>query len=90
MTPHARKLDILGEVLTEQERAEQKWGYKFDEKNNANDWAAYILAYVSRALNVPFAFDKQIYRVAMIKAAGLCLSAIYWCDTDKMPPRHYD
>ncbi len=50
----------------------------FDQTNSANDWIAYINAYIGRAVRKVFRDDreKQEFRPNMVKAAALCVAAI--------------
>lgn len=82
--------DIACEVLAERQYQQEKWGNKFDKKNTANDWMAYILSYAGKAVTMPW--DGPTYRKMLVKVAALCFAAIEWYDRrgGKMPPRHYD
>jgi hypothetical protein len=81
---------IAAEVFKEREYQQSKWGNKFDKKNTANDWVAYIVSYLGRAVTMPWA--PLQFRTMLVKTAALCFAAIEWHDRKKgrMPKRHYD
>ncbi len=82
-------MSVMKEIELEREYQESQWGTKFDDKNNANDWATYIAHYTSKATVVPF--DPRVWRKNMIKAATLAVAAIEAFDRNGgLPPRHYD
>ena len=69
--------------------ANDKWGTDFDDKNTLNDWINYIVIYLGHAGSM--GTPKAEQRVAMIKALGLCMSAIDSFDrNDGWAPRHYE
>lgn len=89
-TLEVRVEEIAQEILAERQYQQKKWGDSFDEKNTANDWMAYILAYAGKAVTLPW--DGKTYRAMLVKTAALCFAAIEWFDrTNGSPPkRHYD
>jgi hypothetical protein len=50
----------------------------FDRSNSANDWIAYVNAYLGRAARKVYRNDheQQKFRENMVKAAALCIAAI--------------
>ena len=80
----------LEDIATERQYQQQKWGDKFDEKNTANDWVAYIAKYVGQTVTLPW--NATTFRTQLVKVATLCVAAIEWCDrtNGNMPKRHYD
>lgn len=56
---------------------------EFDKTNDRNDWVAYVTAYIGKAADAA-TNEENDFEEAMLKAAGLCLSAIRanrkgWC-----------
>jgi hypothetical protein len=84
--------EIFEEIKAERARQDQFWGEKFDAKNTANDWVAYIVRYVSTAAydGRERKFTNVYFRSQMIKAAALCIAAIEALDKNELAPRHYD
>lgn len=82
--------NILNEIRKEREYQQGRWGDKFDSKNTANDWVAYIAKYVGQAVTLPW--DATRFRQQLIKVAILCVAAIEWVDrtNGELPKRHYD
>jgi len=79
---------ILDEIKKEREYQNQKWGNDFDNRNNANDWSAYITRYNG---NASFAETPQEWRKQMLKVATLAVAAIESYDrNNRLPLRHYD
>lgn len=72
--------------------AEQKWGDTFDELNTLNDWAAYVTIYLARAVAIENRDNPEIQYNALLKAAGLALTAAARTRRDDVPRalRHYD
>ena len=81
---------IFQDIRDELGRARKTWGNKFDGKNTANDWLAYIVHYAGRAVTMPW--NPLLFRESLIKVAGLCVSAIEQIDAKvgRLPKRHYD
>lgn len=84
---------IVAEIEKERVRQRDLWGNDFDDKNTANDWAAYISNWVnvgaySRRLEQ---FTSERFREHLIKAAALCIAAIEAIDRNgQCAPRHYE
>lgn len=75
----------------------KKWGDQFDKNNTINDWVTFICMYASDAAKLEYsspkskALDPKDSRLYLIKAAGLCISAIHNLDKNgKWLKRHYD
>lgn len=87
--------NIADDVILELDYA-QKWGPEFDKKNTLNDWATFITMYATDAAKLsksergaePRPMEES--RKLLIKAAGLCFSAIKSIDAGGPAPRHYD
>ncbi len=80
--------DAVVDVLREIQRAQQKWGTSFDEKNTLNDWVAYINIYLGQAAIMGASYSEVITNLR--KAAGLAINAIVYAENDALAPRHYD
>ena len=86
---------FLNRVQYESEKARSRWDYDFDGNNTANDWAAYVMEYMSRAAQINKYKDEfavEQFRENIIKVAGLCLSAFIAIERREnrdLPPRHY-
>lgn len=82
-------MSVVQEVVQERLYQDKQWGTKFDDKNTANDWVAYISHYCSKATELPW--NPKIWRKNMVKAATLAIAAIEAFDRNSgLPPRHYD
>jgi len=86
---------IFDDLIKELEYAE-KWGEDFDNKNTINDWVTFINMYASDAAKLKYSDpsspsqDPKEIRKKLVKAAGLCFSAIRKLDLGGFAPRHYD
>lgn len=81
------------EVEEEVSRQLKLWGTSFDDKNTANDWAAYVLYYVGQASYAgrKEKYSPQKFQENLKKAAALCISAIVAIDRNgNCAPRHYE
>lgn len=97
--PNAEKLQhnigIFQDIIEELDYA-NKWDDGFDKKNTLNDWIIYICMYATDAAKMlksePSAGQRprEESRKLLIKAAGLCFSAIKSIDEGGPAPRHYD
>ena len=77
----------IGAVLTERIRQDRMWGDRFDKRNTANDWHAYVGHYISKAMQG----DTEEYDINMIKACGICQAAALMVDRYGGPSmRHYE
>jgi hypothetical protein len=83
---------IIEEIGAERERQRILWPEKFDRKNTANDWAAYIARYVLEGAydGSRDAYTRERFREYLVKAATLCVAAIEALDAGGPSPRHYD
>ena len=80
---------IYNEIITEREYQDNKWGTAFDDKNTANDWVAYLVCYLGKAVTLPW--DRAIFRQMVLKVAALCFATLETLErNDGLPPRHYD
>ncbi len=79
---------ILDEVQAERDYQEETWGAAFDDKNNLDNWIAYIVTYCgSSAVQTTPSEQRQ----KMVKVAALAVAACEAFDrNDGFPPRHYD
>lgn len=81
--------DVIREIQEEIRRSSTLWGENFDDKNSANDWVSYVIVYLGQAVRLPW--YKERFCENMIKAAGLCISALKtFYRNDGLPKRHYD
>jgi hypothetical protein len=79
---------VLDQIRVERAYQDAKWGSTFDDKNTANDWAAYVAQYVGQAA---FAKQPEEWRRQMVKVATLAVAAIEAFDRNSgLPKRHYD
>ena len=70
--------------------AEKAWGTDFDDHNTLNDWATYVGIYVARATSIENKNNQALQYDALIKAAGLALTAAARVRQGAVDPRHYD
>lgn len=82
--------EVSREVMAELESARTKFNADFDDKNTANDWVCYITSYAASGFTWPF--NSTVFRKAMLKVAGLAISAIHALDRNNgsLACRHYD
>lgn len=68
----------IHDILDEREKALSNLPEGFEDTNSKNDYVAYVTAYLGRASDKVFRNEReaQTFRENMVKAAGLCLSAI--------------
>jgi hypothetical protein len=81
-------MTIYEEIEKEREHAKTRYSVSWDSRNTINDWTAYIVSYLGKAVVYPF--NGARWRETMIKIAGLAVSAIEAYDTTGLHPRHYD
>ena len=84
---------VLCEVFTERKRQQQLWGNEFDDKNTANDWAAYISNYINAGAysGRQNQYTPKRFREHLLKAATLCIAAVEAIDRNgDCAPRHYE
>ena len=67
-------LNVLTQVVSEREHQDQKWGTAFDDKNTANDWAAYANIHLAKATSMDAPAAEQ--RTQVLKAATLLIAAV--------------
>lgn len=79
------RADIFKKIDHERDYQEQKWGPKFDKRNTPNDWVAYLVQYVGKAVTLPF--DINAFRLAVFKVAALCVAIL---EREQYAKRHYD
>ena len=80
---------ILRDIKAERHYQNTQWGTKFDDKNTANDWVAYIVNQMAEGNTLPF--DPAKWRYKMIKVSALAVAAIEAFDRNgTLPMRHYD
>ena len=72
-------LSIYEEIHNERIAQDDKWGGpRVDDANRNNDWVAYIAKHVGSAVSLPW--DKDRFRVQMIRVGALAVAAVEWCD----------
>jgi len=84
---------ISQEVRAERIRQIKLWGTEFDAKNTANDWAAYLINYISKATYVrrDEKYTPESFRANMLKVAALAQAAVLIIDRNGCcAPRHYE
>jgi hypothetical protein len=87
---------IIKDLEAERAYASKYWDPDFDACNTVNDWATYVMIYLSRATKMrgreePPEQQRARQRSAMVKAASLCISALEAFDeANGFPDRHYD
>ena len=84
---------ILAGIKTERERQVKLWGDDFDDKNTANDWAAYVSKYVNEGAysGRQDKYTPERFREHLLKAATLCVAAVEAIDRNgDCAPRHYE
>jgi len=82
------RAEVLNLVRLEMERAETQWGHEFDNRNSLNDWAACMVIYLGKALEMgatPETVMKNLH-----KAAGITLATIVQYESAGIAARHYD
>lgn len=80
---------VLINLRSERSYQEARWGQQFDDRNTANDWAAYIGRYVADATHFDTTPDR--FQEAMLKVATLALTAVETSLRNGGPAdRHYD
>lgn len=89
----------MSEIVKNQDRArlrqiiddaERIWGTAFDDKNTLNDWASYIGIYTARATDMRNKYETDLQYDALLKVAGLALTAAARVRQGKVAKRHYD
>ena len=101
--PIAIPHNIVDDIENERGYSAQFWDKDFDSLNTINDWAAYINIYLARGTYLGTKVSEtadQLHarqRVALVKAASLCISALEAFDNNGaddgdgfFEPRHYD
>ena len=84
---------IIDYIRNEFTRQLSLWGTDFDDKNTANDWAAYISRYVNEGAysGRQEKYTPKRFREHLIKAATLCVAAVAAIDRNgDCAPRHYE
>ena len=84
---------ILAGIKTERGRQTKLWGDDFDDKNTANDWAAYISNYVNSGAysGRQNKYTSERFRKHLLEAATLCVAAVDAIDRNgDCAPRHYE
>ncbi len=100
--PIAIPHNIVDDIENERGYSAQFWDKDFDSLNTINDWAAYINIYLARGTKQSPQLETadsmhSRQRVALVKAASLCISALEAFDNNGaddgdgfFEPRHYD
>lgn len=80
---------IFDEIRKEREYQDSKWGTEFDDKNTINDWCAYIIIYLGKAVTMNITKEDQ--RKFLVKVASIAVAAIETFDKNsEFYNRHYD
>jgi hypothetical protein len=88
-----RGREAMQSIIDEYYRAVEMWGTEFDDKNTANDWAAYICRYVADGAysGRQNQYSPERFYENLAKAAGLCLAAMAAIKRNgDCAPRHYE
>lgn len=72
---------ILTEILAERTHQENKWGVEHDDTHVPNDWSAFLITYLGKAVS---AFEDsgtsenkwRLFRYNMIKISAIAIAAI--------------
>jgi hypothetical protein len=84
-----RIASVLEKVIGEREYEDAIWGMAFDDKNTLNDWAAYAVTYLGKAVSMEATPDEQYRNV--LKTATLLMASLEAFDRNGgFVPRHYD
>ena len=86
-------MSLITEIAEERVRQVKLWGNDFDNKNTANDWAAYICNYVTSGAYAgrEAKYTPEGFRTCLLKAATLCVAAVEAIDRNgDCAPRHYE
>ena len=83
---------IFAELEAERSHQDKVWGSEFDDRNTINDWIAYLVKYLGRAISAAGTSDKDAsdgigFRNAIKKVAALCIAIL---ERGAYAPRHYD
>jgi hypothetical protein len=80
---------ILEEVKAEREYQNRLWGTDFDNLNDLDNWARYIMTYCARAVDTRATPANQ--RRDMMKVAAIAVAACEAFDRNgHFPPRRYE
>ncbi len=80
---------ILEEVMAERKYQDRLWGTDFDDLNDLDNWARYVMTYCARATDPRATPAKQ--RRDMMKVAAIAVAACEAFDRNgHFPPRHYE
>ena len=79
------KDEITQLILAEREYQDQKWGgFDADRKWSIDNWVAFMLPYVGRAVkgdpSVNWQVPPEQIRIALVKVAALCYAALEHLD----------
>ena len=66
--------NIITDIEEELINSQNKWGVDFDNKNTADDWAAFIVRYLGQAISLPL--NTVDFRNKMIKVAALAIASL--------------
>lgn len=87
MSVHLQK--ILEEITAERRYQDGLWGTDFDDENNLDNWARYIMTYCARAVDTRAKPANQ--RRDMVKVAAIAVAACEAYDRNgRFPPRRYE
>lgn len=69
--------NVFHEIEQELRYAREEWGTAFDDENTEQDWAEFIMHYTAVGITSRLGAAKgRPFREAMLKVAGLAISAI--------------
>lgn len=76
---------VIEQVRAERHRQDEKWGGPpHDDEHSSQDWVAFIVRHLGRAVMWPF--NGHQFRQAMIRVAALAVAAVEWHDRGTQIP----
>lgn len=78
---HEELAKVLINVINEQKRQRKLWSKEFDDKNNAYEWAGYLVKTFGKAL-ASFPVNPKQFRKQAVHAIALLIGAVLSVDRD--------
>lgn len=82
-----KRPEIFRAIEDERTYQDEIWGRDFDQCNTINDWSAFIVNYLGRAVAAENVDNPGAQRKALIKVAAICVAAL---EQPAFAPRHYE
>lgn len=76
---HQELAKVLVDAINEQKRQRKLWSKEFDDKNNAYEWAGYLVKTFGKAL-ASFPVNPKQFRKQVISAIALLIGAVLSVD----------